>query len=112
MVAELCAGAKTGASEIGFATTLSQVAPTGHFFAAPQTMERYKSAFYEPVVHEYSNFGTWSERGAEDATTRATKVWQGILSQESPIMIDGDRKDRLRAFIEARTAEGGAPPVS
>ena len=112
MVAELCAGAKAGASEIGFATALSQVAPTGHFFAAPQTMERYKSAFYEPVVHEYSNFGTWSERGAEDATTRATKVWQGILSQESPVMIDGDRKDRLRAFIEARTAEGGAPPVS
>jgi trimethylamine--corrinoid protein Co-methyltransferase len=63
MVAELCAGNKAGADEIGFANALSQVAPSGHFFAAPQTMERYTTEFYEPIVHDYANFGTWTERG-------------------------------------------------
>ena len=43
MVAELCAGAQAGASEIGFDNALSHVDPGGHFFASPQTMERYNS---------------------------------------------------------------------
>ena len=43
MVAELCAGAKAGTDEIGFVNALSQVNPSGHFFEAPQTMERYST---------------------------------------------------------------------
>jgi trimethylamine--corrinoid protein Co-methyltransferase len=112
MVAELCAGAKAGADEIGFANALSQVAPTGHFFAAPQTMERYTTEFYQPIVHDYANFGTWTERGAKDASARATDVWERILAAEPELVTPPDRLDALRAFIDKRTAEGGAPPES
>jgi trimethylamine--corrinoid protein Co-methyltransferase len=112
MVAELCAGAKAGVDEIGFATALREVMPTGHFFAAPQTMERYSTEFYEPVVHDYANFGTWTERGAQDASERATHVWERILAQAPATMTPPDRLEALRAFIERRTAEGGAPPES
>jgi len=111
-VAELCAGAKAGVDEIGFANALSHVAPSGHFFAAPQTMERYDTEFYEPVIHDYANFGTWSERGGLDASTRATAVWEGILAQPHTPMSPPDRLDALRAFIDKRTSEGGAPPES
>ena len=45
MVAELCAGNKAGADEIGFNNALSHVDPSGHFFSAPQTMERYNTSF-------------------------------------------------------------------
>ncbi len=112
MVAELCAGNKAGTDEIGFANALAHVAPSGHFFAAPQTMERYATEFYEPVVHDYANFGTWSERGALDATTRATGVWEAILAAPHVSATPPDRLDALRAFIDKRTAEGGAPPES
>ncbi len=112
MVAELCAGNKAGADEIGFANALSQVAPSGHFFAAPQTMDRYTTEFYEPVVHDYANFGTWTERGALDASTRATQVWEGILAEPELSLTPPDRLAELEAFIARRTAEGGAPPVS
>ncbi len=112
MVAELCAGAKAGADEIGFANALSQVAPTGHFFAAPQTMERYTTEFYAPIVHDYANFGTWTERGAQDASTRATAVWERILAADVALATPPDRLEALRTFIETRTAEGGAPPES
>lgn len=112
MVAELCAGNKAGADEIGFENALSHVDPSGHFFSAPQTMERYNTEFYEPIVHDYANFGTWTERGAKDATTRATAVWKGILAADKRPEVDGDRLDALQAFIAKRTAEGGAPPES
>ncbi len=112
MVAELCAGAKAGVDEIGFANALSQVAPQGHFFAAPQTMERYTTEFYEPVVHDYANFGTWTDRGARDANQRATDVWERILATDPEPMTPPDRLEALRAFIDRRTAAGGAPPES
>ena len=112
MVAELCAGRKAGTDEIGFANALSHVMPSGHFFAAPQTMERYNSEFYEPVVHDYANFGTWTERGAQSASERATAVWEGIVSDEKQAFTPSDRMAALSAFIDKRIAEGGAPPES
>ncbi len=112
MIAELCAGREAGADEIGFDNALSQVDPSGHFFAAPQTMARYDTEFYEPIVHDYANFGTWTERGARDASTRATDVWQDIVQKGSEIEVDGNRLEALQRFIAKRTAEGGAPPES
>ncbi|WP_420860239.1 trimethylamine methyltransferase family protein [Marivivens marinus] len=112
MVAELCAGARAGKDEIGLANALSQVAPSGHFFAAPQTMDRYTTEFYQPIVHDYANFGTWTERGAQDASTRATAVWERILDAPRQAFTPPDRLEALRAFIETRSAEGGAPPES
>ncbi len=112
MVAELCAGRAAGADEIGFDNALAHVDPSGHFFAAPQTMERYNTEFYEPIVHDYANFGTWTERGAQDANTRATAVWKDILAQDARPTVDGDRLEALQSFIAKRTAAGGAPPES
>ncbi len=112
MIAELCAGKSAQQDEIGFETAISEVDPSGHFFATTQTMERYNTEFYEPVVHDYANFGTWTERGAKDASTRATAVWKDILAADKRPDLDGARVEALRAFIEKRTAEGGAPPES
>lgn len=112
MVAELCAGGKAGADEIGFDTALAQVPPSGHFFDAPQTMQRYNTEFYDPIVHDYANIGTWTERGAQDANTRATQVWKDIVATDERPPIDGKRLQCLRNFIAKRTAEGGAPPES
>ncbi|WP_170573041.1 trimethylamine methyltransferase family protein [Ruegeria atlantica] len=112
MIAELCAGAQAGAAEIGFDTALSEVEPSGHFFATSQTMERYNTEFYQPHVHDYANFGTWTERGSVDANHRATGVWKGILNDFKPPASDGDRLGALQDFITRRTAQGGAPPES
>lgn len=111
MVAELCAGRAAGEDEIGFAA-LSEVEPSGHFFATTQTMARYNTEFYEPVVHQYANFGTWTERGSLDASTRATAVWEKILADNIRPIVDADRVSALHDFIAKRTKEGGAPPES
>ncbi len=111
MVAELCAGAEAGTAEIGL-DALEEVQPGGHFFAAAQTMARYQTEFYEPVVHDYANFGTWTERGAKDASTRARDVWQGILANPDTPDIDATRRAALEEYIAKRTAQGGAHPES
>nr|WP_174822268.1 trimethylamine methyltransferase family protein [Ruegeria arenilitoris] len=112
MVAELCAGAQAGQAEIGFDTALREVEPGGHFFAASQTMERYTTEFYEPHLHDYANFGTWTERGSVDANHRATAVWRDILNNFEPPAQDQPGLDAMRDFIARRTTEGGAPPES
>ncbi len=88
------------------------MAPGGHFFATAHTLERYRTAFYEPLVADWSNFGTWTERGAKDASTRATEIWQRRLDMADAPCLDAARTEALDAFIARRTAEGGAPAVS
>ena len=111
MVVELCAGEEAGSAEIGF-DALQEVEPSGHFFAAAQTMARYQTEFYEPILHDYANFGTWTERGARDASERATDVWKDILAADIRPDLDEARVEALTTYIEARTAAGGAPPES
>jgi trimethylamine--corrinoid protein Co-methyltransferase len=111
MVAELCAGTPATDADIAL-DALREVQPSGHFFGASHTMERYQTQFYEPVVADWSNFGTWTERGSVDANHRATGVWQNIVDNFTPPPQDEDRVAALRDFIMRRTEEGGAPPES
>ncbi|MEM1049655.1 MAG: trimethylamine methyltransferase family protein [Pseudomonadota bacterium] len=109
--AELCAPTPVDDAELAF-DALQEVAPGGHFFAAAHTMERYQTAFYEPLVADWSNFGTWTERGAKDANARATEIWKSRLAKPVESHLPEDRSAALDRFIATRTAEGGAPPVS
>ena len=111
ILAELCTKTPADDAEIAM-DALREVQPGGHFFAAQHTMERYQSAFYEPMIYDWSNFGTWTENGEKDATTRAAEMWQVMLSEPAKQFLDADRLGALKDFIAKRSAEGGAPPVS
>lgn len=111
MVAELCTKAQAGSAEIGL-EALTEVQPGGHFFAAGQTMDRYQTEFYEPLVGDWSNFGTWTENGAVDANHRATKIWQDILAAPNPVQVNGDRKSAFDDQVVRMSEAGGAPPES
>ena len=109
--AELCAETPAADADIAF-EALAEVPPGGHFFAAAHTMERYRSAFYEPLVADWSNFGTWTERGARDANVRASALCEDLLADAEAPAFDEERAAALDAFVARRTAEGGAPPES
>ncbi|WP_300033645.1 trimethylamine methyltransferase family protein [uncultured Roseobacter sp.] len=111
MMAELCAETPAETADIAL-EALAEVAPGGHFFGAAHTMERYQTAFYEPLIGDLSNFGTWQENGAEDATTRATKKWQSILNDTPGPKVDADALERLHEWIRHKTDAGEAPPES
>lgn len=75
-------------------------------------MSRYRSAFYEPLVADWQNFGNWTQSGARTATERATDIWKKRLAEFEPPASAAAVADGLDAFIARRTAEGGAAPVS
>jgi trimethylamine--corrinoid protein Co-methyltransferase len=111
MVAELCAAGETVGADLGL-DAIADVQPSGHFFGTPHTMERYQTEFYEPLVADYANYGTWQERGEIDANTRATGVWQDILARPNPVKTDDQAVGDLKDYIAKATKAGGAAPVS
>ncbi len=110
-VAELCQTTPGDDDSIGF-EAIAEVQPGGHFFAAQHTMSRYRTAFYEPLVADLSNFGTWTEHGSKTATERANGIWKRALAEFQPPASGVACTEVLNRFVADRTAEGGAEPVS
>ena len=87
---------------------MADVGPGGHFFGTAHTLERYETAFYEPIVSDWRNFETWEEHGSQTATQRANGVWQQILEEYEPPPLDDDKDEALKDFIARRKRDGGA----
>jgi trimethylamine--corrinoid protein Co-methyltransferase len=88
---------------------IRSVGPGGHFFGTPHTQERYKTAFYQPIISDWRNYETWAEAGRPTAIDRANRLWkQRLASYEEPY-IDPAIREELDAFVAKRKAEGGAP---
>ncbi len=97
--------------EIGLGA-IAETPPGGHFFGGEHTLARYRTAFYEPLVSDWANFGQWTEEGSRDATQRANEIWKQVLAEFEPPPLDDAIAAELAEFVERRTAEGGAPPES
>ena len=90
---------------------IREVGPGGHFFGAAHTLERYETAFYQPMLSDWRNFETWQEDGALDATLRANRIFKSILANYEPPPLDPGVGEALREFVARRKAEGGAPII-
>lgn len=110
-MAELCIPTHASPADIGL-EAIKDVAPGGHFFSTEHTMQRYKTAFYEPLVADWSNYGTWEAAGEQTATERATAIWQQKLAEFEPPAMDPATVEALDAYIAKATEAGGAPPIS
>jgi len=91
---------------------IAEVNPGGHFFGCAHTMERYRTAFYSPMVSDWRNFGQWTEAGSHTATERASVLWREALQRYQAPARDPAVKEAVDDFVARRTAAGGAPPVS
>jgi trimethylamine---corrinoid protein Co-methyltransferase len=111
MLAETFAPVVVEDAEIGL-DAIAETPPGGHFFGGEHTLERYRTAFYEPLVSDWSNFGQWTDMGARDATQRANEIWKRVLAEFEPPPLDEAIAAELDEFVARRTAEGGAPPES
>ncbi len=87
---------------------IRDVGPGGHYFGTAHTLERYETAFYEPILSDWRNFETWSEDGAVDATHRAHRIYKQLLAEYEPPAMDPAIAEELDDFVERRLSEGGA----
>ncbi|MFQ5517879.1 MAG: trimethylamine methyltransferase family protein, partial [Acidimicrobiia bacterium] len=107
MMAVFLEGITVDQSELAL-EAIAEVGPGGHFFGAAHTLERYESAFYAPLVSDWSNYETWVEAGAETTEQRASKIWKQVLADFTPPPLPADRAEELAGFVARRTSEGGA----
>ncbi len=82
-----------------------QVPPGGHFFGSPHTMTRFETAFHRPLVSDWTNWETWTQRGSKGAAERATGIWQKVLEDYVPPPIDPAIDEAMRDYIARRTSE-------
>jgi len=111
MFAEVFQPVSATSAEIAL-DAVAEVGPGGHFFGCAHTMERYRTAFYAPLVSDWRNYGTWQEDGARTATQRAETIWRELLENYQAPARDPAVIAALDAYVERRKAEGGAPPVT
>lgn len=109
IIAELARTDPADDAALGF-DAIAEVSPGGHFFATAHTMERYKTAFYRPLVADLSNNGAWVEAGSQTADQRATAIWKEVLARFQPPAACEGVAERLEPFIRAGTEAGGAEP--
>ena len=81
---------------------MAEVGPGGHFFGAAHTMSRYKTAFYEPILSDWQNNENWQIAGAQDATRRATDLWQRVVAEFQAPALDVARRDALLDYVDRR----------
>jgi trimethylamine--corrinoid protein Co-methyltransferase len=90
--------------DLGF-EAIKSVPAGGHFFGAEHTMSRYTTAFYQPMLSNWQNYGSWQEAGGKDALERATELWQQALRDyEEPVM-DAAVREELDAYVARRREE-------
>jgi trimethylamine--corrinoid protein Co-methyltransferase len=77
----------------------------GHFFATAQTLANYTTAFYEPIVSDWSNFETWTENGEKTALQRANTVYRQCLKDYEEPEMDPQVKSSLEKYVIERRKE-------
>jgi trimethylamine---corrinoid protein Co-methyltransferase len=84
---------------------IKDIAAGGHFFGSAHTLARYESAFYRPLLSDWSNFENWRDAGSRDATERATGIWKKMLADYVPPPLDPAIKEAIDAYVARRTQE-------
>lgn len=86
---------------------IKDVGPGGHFFGTAHTLARYETAFYAPMISDWSNFENWTDGGSKTATERANGLYKKLLASYQPPELEKTRKDKIDEFVAKRKAEGG-----
>ena len=107
MFAELFKPVEVNEETLGIAA-IADVGHGGHFFGTRHTLERFETAFYSPLLSDWSNFENYTERGSVDATMRAYSIFYDTANAHEPPPMDQDRLEELEDFVSRRTREGGA----
>ena len=85
--------------------TIKEVGAGGHFFGSAHTIDRYKDAFYAPIVTDWRNFESWTENGAVETAQRANQLFKQILNTYEEPALDPAIREQLDEYVARRKSE-------
>lgn len=95
-------------SEGGLALdAVRDVGPGGHYFGTPHTLERFRDAFYKPLLSDWRNFESWEEAGRPEAKQKMVELVKVFMDSYDEPRLDPSVRAELEEFVERRRAEGG-----
>ena len=77
----------------------------GHFFGTRHTLANYTTAFYAPIVSDWSNYETWAENGEKTAYQRANTIYRQCLKDYEEPPIDEQVRISLEKYVAERCQE-------
>jgi len=86
---------------------IDEVGPGGHFFGTQHTQDRYRTAFFSPMISDWRNFESWEEAGSPTADQTTASLYKQLLAEYERPPIEPDRQAAIDEFVERRVAEGG-----
>ena len=86
---------------------IGQVGPGGHYFGVQHTQDRFRDAFYKPILSDWRNYESWEEAGKPTADQKARQLAQAYLDGYEKPAMDATIVEELDAFRARRLAEGG-----
>ena len=86
---------------------IGEVGPGGHFFGTQHTQDRYRTAFYQPMVSDWRNFESWEEAGSPEAQDKLPTLVSEALEAYVAPQLGADRASELEEFVARRVEEGG-----
>ncbi len=106
MISEYLQPISINDAEVGI-DAMAQAGHGGHFFGTEHTQQRYRDAFYSPIISDWRNHETWLEAGAPQAMEHANRIYKQLLAQYEPPPIDPGVREQLNDFVDRRISEGG-----
>lgn len=88
---------------------IAEVGPGGHFFGIQHTQDRFRDAFFAPMVSDWRNFESWEEAGSPTSLEHASRLVRELLDTYEQPALDPDAAAELDEFVARRVAEGGVP---
>lgn len=86
---------------------IRDVGPGGHFFGTPHTLERFRDAFYKPLLSDWRNYEAWEEAGSPEAKAKMVELVEVFMASYEEPPMDPAVRAELEEFVERRRAEGG-----
>ncbi|MEO1140361.1 MAG: trimethylamine methyltransferase family protein [Pseudomonadota bacterium] len=107
MFAELFKPVEVSEATLGL-EAIADVGHGGHYFGTQHTLDRFETAFYSPLLSDWSNYENYRDRGSVDTTQRANKIFFETVNAHEPPPMEAARLEEIDAFLARRQQEGGA----
>ncbi len=91
---------------------IKEVGPGGHFFGAADTLSRYETAFYTPLLSDWRNYENWEESGSLTGTDRANRIWKQLLEEYEEPPMDPGMREALSDYVAKRKQEIERAPAA